>query len=687
MVPIGHWWKKKPYRLIQTNLREIDVRLDVEAYIASLQSFHAEVLLLNTGGIAANYPTELPFQYRNPHLINDFVGEVVRQAHRAGIRVIARFDFSRLNESIALRHEDWLYRSVQGSIVNYNGQVHTCLNGFYQQHVSIDIMTEAASRYPVDGVFINMHGYVLRDYSGVEHGICQCGSCRTRFRDMFGRESLPVAEDIRDPVFRDYHQFRIETVKELFLRRSRAVKAINADIAMCNYTPEGSDIYRIEANTGIERRLPEFNYAAGQHAKFVRQTWPSMAMSGSAVHFVDYAMRHSAVSPHHTALRLAQTIVQGGWPDFYVIGTLLNQDDRFGLDEVRELFRYHREHEAEYTGLESTADICLLQPKESKFADVMSEFKGLYRILSENHHLFDVMEDSVLDLPEAAERLARYRLLVLPDLRNMSEAACRRIDAFVREGGRLLATGATGTRDGKGAPLHRFAPDCLGAAAIKTERPLQKGTYFRVRDEDKRRMNGFDKLDLVYLHGEYVSCEPKPGCVPLLGYVPPAMIGPPEKCYIATVTDEPGMLFYPYREGATVLIPWGIGKHYERLSQHGHALLVLAAVRDLLETNGPWSFRASPLLEFTAHRQRAAGRELLHAVNLSGQLGTAFHPPVPIHDSVVRFRASRPVERIAALRGGADLPFREDGQGAVEFRIPVVELLETVVIHYRDAAR
>src|SRR4051794_34896482 len=107
-------------RLIQTNLREIDVLSDPDEFVNSLKPFSADVLLLNVGGIVANYPTELEFQYRNPLLVNDFVGEILERVHANGMRLIARFDFSRLNEAIALQHPEWLYKSAKGETVNYN---------------------------------------------------------------------------------------------------------------------------------------------------------------------------------------------------------------------------------------------------------------------------------------------------------------------------------------------------------------------------------------------------------------------------------------------------------------------------------------------------------------------------------------------------------------------------------------
>jgi hypothetical protein len=51
------WWLQKPMRMIQTNLREIDAALDVDIYIEWLKDFSADVVLVNVGGIVANYPT------------------------------------------------------------------------------------------------------------------------------------------------------------------------------------------------------------------------------------------------------------------------------------------------------------------------------------------------------------------------------------------------------------------------------------------------------------------------------------------------------------------------------------------------------------------------------------------------------------------------------------------------------
>ena len=121
------WWNRAPYRLVQTNLREIDATMDVDAYVQSMVDASANIVLINVGGIVANYPTTLPYHFRNTYMKGDLVGDLIKGLHAKGIRVIGRFDFSKINEALAAKKPEWLYVSPAGKNVNYNGQVHTCL--------------------------------------------------------------------------------------------------------------------------------------------------------------------------------------------------------------------------------------------------------------------------------------------------------------------------------------------------------------------------------------------------------------------------------------------------------------------------------------------------------------------------------------------------------------------------------
>lgn len=624
---MSYWWQERPMRLVQTNLRETDVTVDPARFVESLQEFSANVVLFNAGGIVANYPTDLPYHYRNPFLRNDFLGEVLDRAHDAGIRLIARFDFSKLNEFIAADHDDWHYKSVAGNSVTYNGQTHVCLNGEYQQRLSLEIMAETASRYPIDGAFINMHGYQVYDYSRVYHGICQCGNCLERF----GHDRLPTSED--DPLYPEYEDFKRRTIAELFERRSATVKAIRPDIATCNYTSAGTDIFRLESGTHLVDGKPDFAYSAGHHVKMVTNSWPGMAVSNAAVHFVDFPMRHTAVSPHLTAVRLVEDAVYGGWLDYYVIGTLDSQEDRRCFDLVRDIYAFHAEYEHYYTGTTPLADVCLVEPLSGG-----QEFLGLYRILSENHIQFDVLREDALD----EDRLRRYQAVVVPDPRLALETD-----------GAVLTTGTTTTEQVQGA-------------------------YFAISPEDKKALSGLDDLDMLHLYGSFEpSVKEGHG---FLAYVPPHMFGPPEKCYHTEVSDLPGLI---QETSGNITIPWNIGAHYQEYAHEGHARLVMAALRDLLGLTPSVTTDAPAMVEVAAQDNAGAGCLLVHFVNLSGQLGTAFHPPVPIRDIRADLVTDRPARRARALRAGTDIPLSVSG-GAVSMTLPQLELFETVVIEYGD---
>src|SRR5512141_2650841 len=109
------WWHNRPWRLIQTNLREIDM-FDIRAaqVVSDLQSFKANVLMINAAGIIASYPTKLPFQFQSPYLKGDSLQDIIAACHVASIRVIARTDFSKVRQPIYEQHPDWAYRSAKG---------------------------------------------------------------------------------------------------------------------------------------------------------------------------------------------------------------------------------------------------------------------------------------------------------------------------------------------------------------------------------------------------------------------------------------------------------------------------------------------------------------------------------------------------------------------------------------------
>ena len=227
-----HWWEGYPWRMIQTNLREIDMAdIHAEEYAQQLSDFGATAVTLNAAGIIASYETEHPCHTKSKYLTSDSLKQLIDACHKRGIRVIARTDFTKVRYAMYEKHPEWACRTVSGDIINYNGNVHVCPNSDYQQKVLFEILKETLTTHPFDGVFCNMSGFVVADYSGNYYGICHCENCRKKFRAFCGEE-LPEKEDPNSPAYIRYEAFKEKCTTEHRNRMNAMIKAINEDIAL-----------------------------------------------------------------------------------------------------------------------------------------------------------------------------------------------------------------------------------------------------------------------------------------------------------------------------------------------------------------------------------------------------------------------------------------------------------------------
>lgn len=646
----GAWWLQ-PHRLLQTNLREIDATMDLDRYVTEVKEFGADVVLFNVGGIVANYPTDLECHYRNPNMQGDLVGTVLARLHEENLRMIGRFDFSKINENIAARHPDWLYVSEAGTTVNYNGQVHTCVSGPYQQEHMFEILGEALDRYPLDGVFFNMIGYRRDDYSGNYHGICQCDNCRRLFKEHSGLE-LPATQT-DDDTYKKYVEFTNMMRDRQFLRVNEFLKGKRPDLCLCTYTSSGVDVIRKESN----HALGQETYYDTEKAKWTLLTCGERQLANAAVHFIRIPHRHSAVAPSLTARRLWQNMVNGAWLDFYCIGPLQRQEDRTGLDVVSQIYRFHAANQQWLSDTEPAGEVGLVR----RAGD---EYEGLLKILSENHVAYEL---ALL----APGQLECFSTVIVPDAGGIRAEEAALLDRYVESGGKVLLTGRV--------------PDqfeALGDLSLKETHDWDQGAYLRIRPEDKARLDVpiLEKLDLVFLRGEFHVYRGG-DAEGLLRLIPPDMFGPPEKCYYRQVSDDPALLYRKQGRGAAACFPFGIGAHYEMQAHQGHAALVLGAIDHLLGVDRRVQLDGPPLVEIN-HRADPNGRfEWVSLYNHSGQRGIALHEPIPIRQMELRFAPAHPVKSVRLLNRGVVYP--RTGRADQPLNVPVgVDDYEVVVFEY-----
>ncbi|UCC98931.1 MAG: hypothetical protein JSW66_03400 [Phycisphaerales bacterium] len=653
-LPTNDEWWLRPHRMIQTNLREIDATMDLDRYIDDIKDFGADVVLFNVGGIVANYPTDLEFQWRNTYMKGDMVGAVLERLHAEGIRMIGRFDFSKINEKFAAQNPDWLYVSESGQNVNYNGQVHTCVSGNYQQEYMLKILSEAVDSYRLDGVFFNMIGYQRSDYSGNYHGICQCENCKRLFKDYSGLELPPtVKED--DPAYRKYQQFTSKMKDRQFKRVNRLLKSKRPSLGICTYTKEGIDIIRQESNSALGRGT----YMDTHRAKKTLLEAGRRQLANAAVHFIAIPFRHTSVAPYLTGRRLSQQMMNGAWLDFYCIGPLHRQEDRLGLDIVRDIYRFHAANERFLVDTRPAAQVAL-------FAGENAEYMGMLEILCENQIPFELTQ---LD----PEQLKRYELIIVPGTDRLRGPQVGALDEYIEQGGRALITG-------------RLAENlkCLNDLKFEKTRKPEKGSYIRIRPEDRGRIDReiFEKLDLVFLQGVFHVYRSDAGAEDLLRLIPGDMFGPPEKCYYRNVSDVPALFYRKSGKGSAAYFPWEVGSHYQKQYHQGHANLVLGAMENLLGLRRSLKVECHPLIEVT-HRKDSKGRfEWIALYNHSGQRQDALHAPIPMRDMEIHIKPGKPVHRIRLLKDTRELEFSVGPDSRVRLTVPELNHYEVVLLEY-----
>jgi hypothetical protein len=670
------WWNRAPVRLVQTNLREIDATMDVDAYVQSMVDASATVVLLNVGGIVANYPTKLPYQYRNPFMKGDLVGDLVKKLHEKDIKVIGRFDFSKINESLAAKKPEWLYVGTSGNTVNYNGQVHTCINGGYQQEYAFEILKEAITTYPLDGIFFNMIGYTTSDYSGVNHGICQCGNCKKRFQEATG-QTLPVKADMADPVFRQYNEFKRTTSNELFNKIGNHIRTLNPTLMINTYTDAGVDMITSESGASVSNEY-EWNYHATDNVKRVLGSYQDRAPMNLLIYFQAIGYRHVGTSPNLAKVWMLENMLNGAPLGFVVIGTLVNYEDRIFIPTLQNIYGFHKTNEKLFTNLQSVSKIGLVRGSSE-------EYEGLIKLLTEEHMMFDVLEPSAIGSGRTPRRLQEYEALILGDVKSMDDGLVNHLDTYVKNGGKLLTTGFTSTSDGMGKPLNAIRLQSLGVKPAYEVFKQAKSTYLKVSESDKKALGEgeFKDFSIMMMYSDFLKCQPTANAQSHLKLVPETMFGPPEKSYYTeqNITGFPGIVVNKYDKGTTVFIPWLLGTQYHFKGHYAHRALFIAALQNLLNVKKTIYTDASPLIEMTHMANRNHAFEWIGMINHTGQIGASLREPVPIYNTTIRFKPAKLVKSLRLMRSGEEVKFKQTADW-VECTVPKLDDFEMLLCLY-----
>jgi hypothetical protein len=660
--------------MFQTNLREIDATMDVDATLDYIEEHGADAWLVNAGGILSFYPTDLPFQTRNPFLAErpggDLLGDAVKGAHARGLRLMARMDFSKVSSKIAAEHPEWLYVSPTGKSQMTQGLYSVCPSGAYYQEKSFQALDEVLNRYPVDGFFFNWFGFNEIDYSKIYNGPCHCLSCLRAFKAYSGFDALPDGPS--SATYGVWRTFSASVITTLMDRLRAHIKTRKPGAFLLGRT---ADLIFHEANNALGREL--WHYATGESVSGPKSHRPEEPVLVNAVAFMDMPYRLAGEEPNQFAQYFVQTISRGGNPSTYIMGApgLIPYPC---LPVAGEITRFHRKWRDVYADMHPTACTGLVIPKQAARTAALhdasiAEYRGFYEALQQTHIPFDVVPQDGLVEMATSGGLSRYSVLILPDVGELTADTVRTLDAFVADGGRLVSTGSSALAQDGSVQLASLAAE--HQLAVTRGQDLWSTC---VAPDQSARTNPYQYLGPVApVFGAYHFCAWKPDTDSRLVMLARSSYGPPEKAYGYEPVEHPGYAIRTHGKGRTAMVPWTIGRSYRELGLTVSRDVMHAIVDELLAGDEVVSVDLPEQVEVTLNK--TGDRLVVHLVNMSGARRSNFGPPLPVRGGVLRVRSDSSTATAQALVSDSQCQ-TNSADGWLSIALPDIDLFDVIVV-------
>lgn len=685
-------WFDRPMRWGQLTLAEDDPgRFDPDFWLDYFRRCHCDAVCLSAGGIVAYYPTAIRHHHRSDWLGDtDPFGQLAAGCRAQGMVVVARTDPHAVREEVRDAHPDWIQVTADGQPRRHWANPAlwvTCPLGPYNFEFMTEVHGEIERLYRVDGIFSNR-------WAG--HGVCYCDRCRQQFREASGQD-LPRAEDPSDPAYPAYVAWRNRRLLDLWGIWDGEIRAINPG---ARFLPNGypdravladrADIFMVD-HQGRSGQTPAWdNGMAAKQTRAVMGRKPIVGIFGLGISHPTYRWMDSVTSEAEIRTWAFEGIAHGFRPWFTKFsGTI--RDPRW-LGYVERIYQWHHKAEAYLRNEESLARVGLVyseaterlyrgRPERPDYHKL-----GMYQALLEARVPFDMVNDRLLD----AERIDRYRLLVLPNVACLSDGQCAALRAFVARGGSLLATFETSLYDEQGRRRPDFGlADVFGVSAGVGEAigPL-KNSYLAVRPDPDTGgyhpvLAGLEEAGRIVGGIWRLEVAPRGSFPSPVTLVPPYPDLPMEDVYPRVPSTDVRMLYLRgvYGSSRVAYVPFDLDRgFYEVLAaDHGRLLgnlVAWAANEEAAATvNGPG------LIDVAVWRQRAS--LTVHLVNLTNPMlqrgAIREHIPVGPLEVAVALPEGRSPRGARLLVGERSAPL-EVRDGRARVAVPSVLDYEVVAI-------
>ncbi len=595
----------------------------------------------------------------HPGLSFDLLGAMIEAAHEISVKTPVYLSAG-LDEKLARRHPEWLIRDAEDR-TNWvksfmePGYHQFCMNSPYLDLLLAQIR-EALSRYDADGLFL--------DIVGVRK--CYCHNCLESIQSVGG--------DLRDEAA--MQKLWEQTYATYTARVKEEVEAVKPGLPIFHNSGHVRRGRRDLAamNTHLElESLPTGGWGYDHFPLSARYVQPLgidfLGMTGK----FHTAWGEFGGYKHPNALRYeaALSIANGARCS---IGDQLHPDGR--MDEatyrlIGEAYKEVAAKEAWCTGAINVADVALLSLEAAGVHPLASREPGsdsdagAVRMLLEGKFLFDVID--------LEQDMAPYKVVILPDYVAVDEALQVKLEQYVAQGGKILATGWSGLA----ADSSRFVLDF--GVRYEGLNPFQPD-YFRPSFEPGRLGQA---SYIFYAQGQRISLD---GGVELGRREDPyfnrdaAAFCSHQHTPTSHVYGGPGMV----ESGSGIYVAWNV---FEDYAAKGSLILkeaVIHALNRLLpEKTLTTTLPAQGIV--TLQNQQGQQRLVNHLLYASpvrrGKEIEVIEDILPLYGVEVCIANSHPVKKVYLAPQMEELPFLQEA-GKISYMVPRLECHQMVVLDY-----
>lgn len=660
---------------------------------------------------------------RSPHVPLGRLEKDIAEYRQLGVRLLGVYPPT-LQGEVYEAHPDWRRIATdtttipQVDLKKYPHGGMLCPLGPYGDFF-IEVLAEILTKYPDVGAF---------SFDGLHHGgVCYCEHCRANYRRDTGK-AIPKA-DLNDPEFRRYQHWADRRLEDLVRRMQARLKGIKPDVALVTWSTNAG---RWGHFLSLPRNMParmnllfdapdqEFWMDETNRGNTILPAFTNAylwAVTDHRVGFSEpYLMSHGnpygkdSFPPHEIERRMMLALTYGAMPSIAVAQPARLQAELYRcLDEVqkRKPWITHKQPErwAALLMSDNTRTFYGREPgrvEERYMANVL----GAFRASVEEHLPVTVINDWNLNPAD----LAKYAVLILPNAACLDERQVKAIDAFVRNGGGLVASLDTSLFDEFGNPRSNFAlAEAFGAdyrgiapAGPVKDEPIDVNFAKAIGpDYWEKRRNVFDfRQDVgsflnvgkmttyvgpepVTFKGPAVRVAPRPG-TNVVGTLRGKAAGAPELA--AVVARDHG-------KGRVVYLAAGFDAAHYLYSYPYHRLVLKHAIQHTAARPAPVEVTAPMCVHATVMRQtmKGADRLVLHLFN-DVNTGGGHALPVddvplreevlPVHDIKITFRPEQRIRRVTVQPEGKTLACRTDATGTTVI-VPRLEI-HTLVVAERE---